>query len=407
MAPVTGAPDVVVVGAGIVGLATARALLAASPGLDVVVLEAADDVATHQSGRNSGVVHAGLYYRPGSAKARLCTQGREELEAYCRERGVPHERPGKLVVATSVAELDRLAELARRAAANGVAASTVSRAGIAEREPHVDGVAALWVPATGVVDYVAVCRALVADVEAAGGTIRLATEVRAIDEGPDAVRMATSDGPVTARRLVNCAGLHADLVADAAARGWGMRIVAFRGEYATLAPHRAHLVRGLVYPVPDPALPFLGVHFTRGIDGEVHVGPNAVAALGRHAYTWRRSDPRELVGLARDPAVRALARRWWRAGAGELARSASRRRFAAAARRLVPDLAVGDLRPAPAGIRAQAVADDGTLLDDFVIRTTARCVHVLNAPSPAATASLAIGAHLASLVEAPRPPGPS
>lgn len=399
--------DVVVVGAGIVGLATARALLEGRPGLRLAVVEAEDHVAAHQSGRNSGVVHAGLYYRPGSAKARFCTSGRDELAAYCRARDLPYERPGKLVVATSVDELGRLAELGERGRANGVATTLVPRSGITEREPHVDGLAALWVPATGIVDYAAVCRSLAADVVAAGGRLELSTRVSAIDEEADGVRVATSEGVRRTERLVNCGGLHADLLAGEPAPGdRSTRIVPFRGEYRELVPDRTHLVRGLVYPVPDPALPFLGVHLTRGVDGHVHVGPNAVLALGRHAYRWRRSEPRQVVRLAADPAVRALARRWWRAGLAELERSLLPGRFLAAARRLVPDLRAGDLVPAPAGIRAQAVADDGTLLDDFEVRATPRCLHVVNAPSPAATASLAIGRHLAGLLHATDPERP-
>ena len=380
----------VVIGAGIVGLATAREVLRRHPARRVTVMEAEDRVAAHQSGRNSGVIHAGVYYPPGSVKARLCRDGRARLLELCEERGIDHRITGKLVVATRVDELARLAELAERCRANGVEAHLVGRRGVAEREPHVDGIAALWVPATGVVDFGEVARHLAAEVVDAGGRLCLERSVTAIDETDDEVVVSTTDGAVATAGLVSCGGLRSDELADLAGATTRARIVGFRGEYHHLVGPSAELVRGLVYPVPDPTLPFLGVHLTRGIHGDVHVGPNAVLAVGRTAYRWRDSSPSAAVALARDPAVRRLARRWWRAGAVELARSLSRRRLLADVHRLLPDARAQDLSPAPAGIRAQAVGDDGTLVDDFAFATTPRTLHVVNAPSPAATASLAI-----------------
>ena len=394
--------DVVVIGAGIVGLAVARELLRRRPGTRVAVLDKEPLVAAHQTGRNSGVVHAGVYYAPGSAKARLCREGRGRLLDWCAEHGVDHRRTGKVVVATRVGELGRLDALRRRAEANGLDVSLLDRRALADHEPHVDGLAALWVPATAVVDFGAVARGLAEEVAGAGGRLGLGVAVTAIDERADGVVVRTTDGTLVADAVVNCAGLHADELAVAAGAATGARIVPFRGEYHVLAEPSARLVRGLVYPVPDPALPFLGVHLTRGIDDAVHVGPNAVLALGREAYRWAESQPSALPALATDPAVRRLARRWWRAGATELVRSLWRRRLLADVRRLVPDVRDEDLRPAPAGIRAQAVADDGTLLDDFAFAATARTLHVVNAPSPAATASLAIAAEVVDRLDAAR-----
>lgn len=386
--------DVIVIGAGIVGLATARELLRRRPGAAVTVLDKEPAVATHQTGRSSGVVHAGVYYAPGSAKARLCRTGRADLLAWCRDHGVDHRITGKVVVATRTDELARLDALRARAAANGLDVALLGRRGLADHEPHVDGLAALWVPATGVVDFGAVARSLAEEVRAAGGRLVLGTAVTGLDERAAGVTVRTTDGALTADVVVGCAGVHADEVAAAAGATTGTRIVPFRGEYHALVGPSADLVRGLVYPVPDPALPFLGVHLTRDAHDEVHVGPNAVLAVGREADRWGASDLRALPGLVADPAVRRLARRWWRAGATELVRSLWRRRLVADVRRLVPDVRAEDLRPAPAGIRAQAVDDHGGLVDDFAFVATARTLHVVNAPSPAATASFAIAAEV-------------
>jgi L-2-hydroxyglutarate oxidase len=391
--------DVVVIGGGIVGLATARAVVQADPKRAVVVVEKEPAVGMHQSGRNSGVIHAGVYYRPGSAKARLCTAGRTSMVAYCREHGIEHEVCGKVVVAVDETDRARLAELERRCEANGVRAEVVDGARLRDIEPHVAGIAALHVLDTGIVDYAQVCRSLAKDVEGANGGIRLGCEVRSARVTSSSLVLETTNGPIEAERVVNCAGLYADEVArlvsgDDVVRD--IRVVAFRGEYAELAPERTELVRHLVYPVADPAYPFLGVHLTRGIHGDVHVGPNAVLAFAREGYEWRRIDGKHLRRTFGFPGFRRFALHHWKFGLDEMTRSLSRRRFAAAARRLVPELQRADLVPAPSGVRAQAIGIEGELLDDFVIRQAGRAVHVLNAPSPAATASLEIGREIAS-----------
>lgn len=391
--------DVVVVGGGIVGLATARAVAHMHPERSIVVLEKEPAVGMHQSGRNSGVIHAGVYYRPGSVKARLCTAGRASMVAYCREHGIEHEVCGKVVVAVDEAQRPQLAELERRCQENAVRAEIVDRAQLREIEPHVAGVAALHVLDTGIVDYAQVCRTLAKEIDGANGAIRLGCAVRGASESASAIVLETTSGPVEAARVVNCAGLFADEVARLVSGEdpvRDIRVVAFRGEYAELVPARAGLVRHLIYPVADPAYPFLGVHLTRGIDGDVHVGPNAVLAFAREGYEWQRVNLKELGGTLRFPGFRRFARHHWRFGIDEIARSLSRRRFAAAAQRLVPELKRKDLVRAPSGVRAQAIGIDGELLDDFVIREAGRAVHVLNAPSPAATASLEIGREIAA-----------
>ena len=395
--------DVVVVGAGIVGLAAARAVQRRRGGR-VLVLDKADAVATHQTGRNSGVVHSGLYYRPGSAKATLVATGRARLERYCHERDLSYDRCGKVVVATNAHELRALDELARRGAANGVEVQRIGPSGLHEREPRVAGLAALAVPSTAITDYGAVASSLADDLVAEGGELRTGVEVLDLSAASRGeVVVAHVGGEVRARWLLNCAGLHSDRVAAMAGADTGVSIVPFRGEYHELVPSARHLVRHLVYPVPDPRWPFLGVHMTRMVDGSVHVGPNAVLALGREAYDGG-IDPHDALALARDPGLRRLAARYWRTGATELLRSRSERLLLADVRRLLPDVGAADLRPAGAGIRAQALDRDGTLLDDFAFATSPRAVHVLNAPSPAATASLAIAEVIADrlgrLVEA-------
>ncbi len=390
--------DVVVIGAGIVGLATAHALARRNPAAKLVVLDAADALAAHQSGRNSGVLHSGIYYRPGSLKAQLVVAGRNQMVAYCRDRGVAHEVCGKVIVATAAAELARLDALAARAAANGVEATRLSPAEVREREPHCVAVGGLWVGSTGVCDFVGVCHALANDVAAAGGDIELSTRVRTLTTSPDApvARVGTEHGDIEARLVVNCAGLRTDQIAEMVDARDGHRIVPFRGEYYELAPSAQHLVRQLIYPVPDPAFPFLGVHLTRGIDGHVHAGPNAVLALHREGYRWRDVSRGQLREHVVNRGLWRLARRYWKTGAGEVWRSLSKGAFARALARLVPEITPNDLVRAPAGVRAQAMDDAGDLLDDFAIRREGRTVHVLNAPSPAATASLAIGEHIAN-----------
>ncbi|MEU5578253.1 L-2-hydroxyglutarate oxidase [Streptomyces huasconensis] len=386
--------DVLVIGGGIVGLATAYALTRAAPGTRVTVLEKERGPARHQTGRNSGVIHSGIYYRPGSLKARYAVRGAAEMIKFCAEYGIPHEVTGKLIVATERAELPRLHALVQRGRENGIPVRELGPAQITEYEPEVRGLAAIHVGTTGICDYGAVARHLA---EASGAEIRYgaAGHVTRVDRRADlGVAVRTADGAIVRGKvLVNCAGLHCDTVARLTGDDPGMRIVPFRGEYFELA--RPELVRGLVYPVPDPAFPFLGVHLTRGIDGGVHVGPNAVPALAREGYAWSVVHPRELAGTLGWPGSWRIARRHWRYGAGELRRSASKTAFTEAVRRLLPGIGPDDLVPAPAGVRAQAVLRDGTLVDDFLIREGARTVHVLNAPSPAATASLPIGREVA------------
>ena len=395
--PLPESVDLAVVGAGIVGLASARALLAAHPGLDLAVLEAEDRPAAHQTGNNSGVIHSGLYYRPGSLKATLCRRGREALYRYVEERGIPFERCGKLVVATRESELPRLEELERRGRANGLRdLCRLGPAGLRDHEPGVRGISGLWVGCTGIVDYVAVARAFAWDIRAAGGAVYLSHGVRAIRPDGQGFVLETSQGRLRARNLVNCAGAHADRVARLAGERPTTRIVPFRGEYKLLRSPRRHLVRGLIYPVPDPRFPFLGVHFTRRIDGGIEAGPNAVLALARHGYRWTDVNPRDLVEILTTPGMLRMASRYWRTGLAEVLRSLSTPLFARALRRLVPAIRTSDLEPGGAGVRAQALDPDGTLADDFRITTAPRAFHVLSAPSPAATASLAIGESIAA-----------
>ncbi|MFJ8435045.1 L-2-hydroxyglutarate oxidase [Kitasatospora sp. NPDC094019] len=395
--------DVLVVGGGIVGLATAHALVGARPGLRLTVLEKEPGLAAHQTGRNSGVIHSGVYYRPGSLKARYAVAGAAEMVEFCRAHGIPHEVTGKLIVATGPAELDRLRALAERGRANGIPVTELDRRGIAAYEPQVTGVAGLHIGSTGICDFPAVAATYARLAREAGAEIRTGTELRAVARRADGVTVQTSAGELRCQVLVNCAGLHSDRIARLAGDDPGLRIVPFRGEYYELVKERRELVRGLVYPVPDPAFPFLGVHLTRGVHGDVHVGPNAVPALAREGYDWRTVRARDLAGTAAFPGTWRIARRHWRYEVGELHRSLSKRAFTSAVQRLLPAVVPADLVRAGAGVRAQAVARDGSLLDDFAFagfdpddpRSTRRLVHVLNAPSPAATASLPIGREVA------------
>ncbi|MGW2368485.1 L-2-hydroxyglutarate oxidase [Streptomyces sp. NPDC001667] len=391
--------DVLVVGGGIVGLSTAYAITRAAPGTRVMVLEKEPGPALHQTGHNSGVIHSGIYYRPGSLKARFAVRGAAEMVKFCAEYDLPCEVTGKLIVATERAELPRLHALVQRGRENGIPVRELGPAQITEYEPHVRGLGAIHVGTTGVCDYGAVARRLAGLAEDAGARVRYGARVEAIGRRGPAVAVRTALGEVLrARALVNCAGLHCDAVARLAGDDPGMRIIPFRGEFWELAPARAGLVRGLVYPVPDPAFPFLGVHLTRGIDGGVHVGPNAVPALAREGYGRATVRPGELAATVAYPGSWHLARRHWRYGAGEVRRSLSKRAFTEAVRRLLPDVTADDLIPAPAGVRAQAILRDGTLVDDFLITESPGMIHVLNAPSPAATASLPIGREVARRV---------
>ena len=389
--------DVAIVGGGIVGMSTAMAL--ASRGRSVVVLEAADRLATHQSGHNSGVIHAGLYYRPGSLKARLCAEGREALYRFCEEHGVPYRRCGKLVVATKEREIAALSELERRGRANGLASLRRLKANeLAQYEPAVSGVAGLWVPDTGVVDYRAVTEAYGVQARSLGADIIVSARVNRIVAEGNAIRVDSTAGHTSASFLVNCAGLHSDRVARVAGADPGVRIVPFRGEYFDLKPERASIVRGLIYPVPDPALPFLGVHLSRTIHDHVHAGPNAVFAFSRHGYSRAVVSSRDLIDAALYPGFWRMARRHWRSGLAELRRSFSKGLFARSIQELVPTIAASDLVAGGSGVRAQAIDRSGNLVDDFYLVRSPRALHVLNAPSPAATASLAIGRTIATQV---------
>jgi (S)-2-hydroxyglutarate dehydrogenase len=391
----SGTADLVVVGAGIIGLATARQYLLDHPRHQVVVVERESGPAHHQTGRNSGVLHSGIYYRPGSYKAKMAVAGRSAMVAYCESKGIEHEICGKVVVATRDDELDGLRALATRAGQNGVEAELIDAARLAEIEPHCAGIEAIWVPSTGIVSYTQVCEAMIGDIEAAGGEVVYGVQVTDLVESASGTRVATTLGDWDTSLLVNCAGLRCDQVADMVEASEGNRIVPFRGEYFEVVPERRHLVKGLIYPVPDPNFPFLGVHLTRMIDGSIHAGPNAVLALDREGYRWRDVSGHQLVEHVSNRGLWKLAAQYWRMGAGEVWRSINKRAFVRALQRLVPELESDDLEPSAAGVRAQAMDADGALLDDFAITHTATSVHVLNAPSPAATASLEIAAEVA------------
>lgn len=389
--------DVIVIGGGVVGLATALSL-AEKHHQQVTVVEAEDRLSAHQTGHNSGVIHSGLYYKPGSLKARMCRAGLEALYRFCAEEAIPHRRCGKLVVATRTEELPRLETLAERGRANGVALRRLEGNELKEYEPEVTGLAGLWVEETGVVSYPVVVSAMARRLQRAGGEIRTAHPVIGVRRDGPALVVETRSGPFRATRIVNCAGLQCDRVARLAGVEPGVRIVPFRGEYYTLQPERAALVRGLIYPVPDPALPFLGVHFTRGIDDVVEAGPNAVLALRREGYSWTDVSLKDMADWATFPGFWRMARAQWRNGLDEVLRSLSRARFLRSLQALLPALTDSDIRPGGSGVRAQAVDRSGRLLDDFHLQIVPGMVHVLNAPSPAATAGLVIGETVADQV---------
>jgi L-2-hydroxyglutarate oxidase len=384
--------DITIVGAGIVGLATAMALLKQRPDLRVVVLEKEDRVAAHQTGNNSGVIHAGLYYKPGSLKAKMVAEGARRMIEFCQEHDLPYELTGKVVVATMEEELSRLEELYRRGTANGVRGlKKISGDEITEYEPHARGVAGLWSPNTGIVDYLAVTRKYAEIVEKAGGEIRLNTRVTGVEETPEGLVIETTGNEVHSLALINCGGLQSDLIAQMTGSTHGLRIVPFRGEYYELRPESRKLVRGLIYPVPDPRFPFLGVHFTKRINGSVEAGPNAVLAFAREGYKKTDFDVGYVAGLVTFRGFWVMAAKYWRMGFGEMYRSWNRRAFVTALQVLVPELTIEDVKSGGAGVRAQAMDSKGNLLDDFSFIETPNAIHVLNAPSPAATASLVIG----------------
>lgn len=390
--------DVAVVGGGIVGLATALAVLERAAGLRMILLEKEPEVGAHQTSHNSGVIHSGLYYRPGSLKARLCVEGARLLHAFCAEHGVRVERCGKVIVATEPREFPRLEDLYRRGVANGVAGlRLIGPEELRELEPHAAGMRAIHSPVTAAVDFRAVAQAMAAEARRRGAEIVTGARVLDVVREMPTMRLLTTCGEVRSRTLVNCAGLYADLLARRMGDSADVRVVPFRGEYYVVRPERRHLVRGLIYPVPDPEFPFLGVHLTRTVHGEVEAGPNAVLAFAREGYTRGRVRPAELLDTLTYAGFWRMAHRYWRTGLYEVWRSLSQRAFARALQRLVPDLRPEDITRGGAGVRAQAVTPEGTLVDDFRIVEAPRAIHVLNAPSPAATASLAIGRHIADL----------
>ena len=392
-----GRVDVAVVGGGIVGLATAYRLLEARPELRLAIVEKEPELARHQSGHNSGVLHAGLYYAPGSLKARLCREGKAEIEAFAEAHGIPIERCGKLVVALDESELPRFGALRVRAEENGVPGlEEVGPERLREIEPHAAGIRALWSPTTGIVDFRRVALAMADDVRARGASIHLGRPVTDVRPSPREIVLETASGPIVAANAVICAGLQADRLAAMAGEPGAPRIVPFRGDYYTLAPEARHLVRGLVYPVPDPRFPFLGVHFTKRIDGEVWAGPNAVLAFAREGYRRRDVNVRDLTGTLAYPGFLRLAGRYLRTGLAEMWRDWWKPAFVRELQRYVPEVRAEQLSFGPSGVRAQALARDGSLVDDFSLGGTARILHVQNAPSPAATSSLAIGRMLAT-----------
>ncbi|CAA9333698.1 MAG: L-2-hydroxyglutarate oxidase [uncultured Gemmatimonadaceae bacterium] len=390
-----------VIGGGIVGLAAAYKLLRTHPGVRVAVLEKERGVGRHQTGNNSGVLHAGLYYKPGSLKARLAVSGIRQMTAYCQEHGVPHEICGKVVVATTEAEVARLRDLYERGQQNGLTGlAWLDAAGLREIEPHAAGLAAVRVPEEGIVDYPAVCEALVRDIEAAGGQVVTGAEVRALRGNGGGWVAETGAGEFAADVIVNCAGLHCDRIAALAGERTELKIVPFRGEYYTLSPERQHLVRHLIYPVPDPAFPFLGVHYTRMIRGGVECGPNAVLAFAREGYRKSTVRVRDLADALAFPGLWRFLKRYPSMTVSELRRSFSRELFAASLQKLVPEVRTSDLRPGGAGVRAQAMLPNGDMVQDFYFISRPNALHVLNAPSPGATASLAIGDEIVRMLDA-------
>lgn len=391
--------DIVIAGGGIVGLATAYQLMCRDEGKSVCILEKEQELAMHQTGHNSGVLHTGIYYRPGSLKAINCREGKRAMQAFCTAEGIPFEICGKVIVAVDEAEVPRLQVIYERGEANGVRCELIDATRLAQLEPHARGVRAIHVPEAGIINYRAVCQRLADRLRERGAQIRVNCRVLRIESRPHSVRIQTSSAEIEARYLVNCTGLHSDRVTRLSGQTPPAKIVPFRGEYYALKPAAYALCRNLIYPVPDPNFPFLGVHFTRMIDGSVECGPNAVLACAREGYRKRDIHLPDLMESLTYPGFLRLARKYWRTGLGEIWRSISKRAFVRALQRLVPDIRAEHLQPAPAGVRAQAVTPDGAMVDDFLIQRHDRIVNVCNAPSPAATSSLNIGSMIAEQID--------
>ncbi len=392
--------DVAIIGGGLVGLATAYQISRASRALRVVVIEKENAVATHQSGRNSGVIHSGIYYKPGSQKAQNCRRGKELLESFCATHAVPYEICGKVIVATSATEEARLATILSNGKKNGVSCERIDAERLGRIEPFVKAKAAIHVPETGIVDYPAMARGLAREVRSREHRIALGSKAHMITARADGITVETGEESLSARFLINCAGLYSDEIARLCGVDPGVRVIPFRGEYVELRPAARHLCRSLIYPTPDPRFPFLGVHLTRTIDGRVECGPSAVLAFAREGYSFSSIDPVELASVLRYPGFRALALKYWRTGLAELWQSLSAGSYVRSLQRLVPGVRESDVLPAPSGVRAQAVTRNGELVDDFLIKEERRMLHVINAPSPAATSCLAIGEQLARRLRA-------
>jgi len=391
--------DVVVIGGGIIGLSTAMKLKKERfPGWKIAVVEKDHELAAHQTGHNSGVIHSGIYYRPDSHKARFCVEGVQKLLQFCDENEIEYEQCGKVIVATHESELGRLDDLHQRGTTNGVQGlEMIGPERLREIEPHVAGIRALWAPSTGIVDYRKVASAYAVHFQEDGGNIFTGTEVHGIKRSAEGLNLETNRGDIKAKRLINCAGLYADRVAEMMGESIDVRIIPFRGEYFTLRPESHHLVNGLIYPVPDPRFPFLGVHFTRNIHGQVEAGPNAVLALKREGYRKTDVNLAEAWGTLSYPGFWKMSMRFWKIGLGEMYRSYNKGVFVRDLQKLVPEIRESDLTSGGAGVRAQAVARNGALLDDFSILQGREAVHLLNAPSPGATSSLAIGEYIGDL----------